>query len=311
MKQSLRLISLLFAAGLLASAQSAMPINPNTIDFVTIVTKRLDDLVSQGTPIFVTIGLNIVNGFGVSVFSLLLIRWAYQSYNHHHISFNPQPVLSFLFLIACVDTMLYYYATPIPGVGVSLSRVPADIARQISGFLDISAYDQLLSRIHDLVNNLEKPSGPLNLMGIFMYAVSFVNILVLQIVLFAVTIFGFVFYWLTAIVGPLFISFLLFPMLRQYFHSWFSVWLRFAFYRIAASCLVYLWSNVLVLVIDQFIGNDYSLRTVYGMAAPFAMLNLAIIVTALRIPHWVDNLFSGSASAGHGGLVPGIVSRIF
>jgi hypothetical protein len=81
MKRIIRLIPLLFAAGLLASAQSAIPINPNTIDFMTIVTKRLDDLVSQGTPIFVSIGLNIVNGFGVSVFTLLLIRWAYQAYN--------------------------------------------------------------------------------------------------------------------------------------------------------------------------------------------------------------------------------------
>jgi hypothetical protein len=311
MKRIIRLIPLLFAAGLLASAQSAIPINPNTIDFMTIVTKRLDDLVSQGTPIFVSIGLNIVNGFGVSVFTLLLIRWAYQAYNSYHITFNPAPIASFLFLIACVDTMLYFYATPIPGVGISLSRLPADIARQMSGFLDLTAYDQLLSRIHNLVNNLEQPSGPLNFIGIFMYAVSFANIIVLQIVLFAVTLFGFIFYWLTAMVGPLFISFLIFPMMRQYFHSWFSVWVRFAFYRIAASCLVYLWSSVLISVIDSFIGNDYSLRTVFGMAGPFAMLNLAIIVTALRIPHWVDNLFSGSASAGHGGLIPGFVSRIF
>jgi type IV secretory pathway VirB6-like protein len=129
--------------------------------------------------------------------------------------------------------------------------------------------------------------------------------------LFAVTLYGFIFYWLTAIVGPLFISFLVFPMTRQYFHSWFSVWIRFAFYRIAASCLVFLWSNVLVFVIDRFIGNDYSLRTVFGMATPFAMLNLAIIATAFRLPHWVDNLFSGSASAGHGGMIPAVVSRMF
>src|SRR3954467_13395290 len=133
MKQLLRLLVLVCLVGIVASAQSAaIPINPATIDYITIVTKTLDDLLLQGTSVFVTIGHNIVYLYGGTVFSLLLIRWGFQTYNHYHVTINFWPIISFLLLLATVNTLLYYYATPIPGVGVALGRIPAEIAREIS-----------------------------------------------------------------------------------------------------------------------------------------------------------------------------------
>jgi TrbL/VirB6 plasmid conjugal transfer protein len=303
MKRTLWVLSLLFAVGLLASAQNAIPMNPNSTDYTGFVSQQLEDLLSVGAPVLVNWGINIVNGFGVSVFSLILIRWAYQSYNHHHVTINFAPIAGFLFLIAVIDTMLYFYATPIPGVGVSFSQLPAQVAREMTSFLDQGVYGALMSRLHVFMTNLQEPTGTLNLMAFFMYGAVFVNITFAETILFGVTIFGYVYYALAVLLGPIFISALMFPIFRQYFHAWLSVLLRFAFYQIAAKALVFIWANVLVNVIDQFIGNDYSLGNAFSMAIPFFMLNVSMFFACLGIPHFVDNLFSGSSSAGHGGLV--------
>jgi hypothetical protein len=67
----------------------------------------------------------------------------------------------------------------------------------------------------------------------------------------------------------------------------------------------------MITVIDTFLAGNYSLSNAFGMTVPFTMMNVAFLVVSLRLPAWVDNVFSGSASAGHGGLVPGMVTRLF
>jgi type IV secretory pathway VirB6-like protein len=313
-KRIIRLIPLLLAVALLASAQNAMPVNPDSTDYTSFVTQRLNDLLSVGAPYLASYGMNIVNSFGGMMFSLLLIRWAYQAYNHHHFTINPAPIVGFLFLIATIDTMLFFYATPIPGVGVSFSQLPAKVAMEITSFLDQGVYSALMSRLHVFMTNLQEPTGTFNLQGFFMYGVVFLNITGAETILFGVTIFGYVYYALAVLLGPIFVSALMFPMFSRYFHSWLSVLLRFAFYQVAAKALVFIWANVLVSVIDQFIGGDYSLSNAFSMAIPFIMLNLSMLFVCFNIPHFVDNLFSGSASAGHGGLsavIPRIASRMF
>jgi len=292
-------------------SQAAIPVNPASIDYFTYVTSQLDLLMNQGSPLFVNLGLDIVNGFAITVFILLLIRLAFQHVSHHHLHVNPWPILGFLFMVAGIDTMLRYYAVPLPGIGVSFSRLPSEITRQMSGFIDVTTYNLLLAKVRDILAKMQQPAGWFAFMDLFVYFLVFINMAFLEAILFLVTIFGFVFYGLTALVGPIFISFLLFPMWRHYFHAWLSTLLRFAFYRVAASALVFIWASAWLKFLNDVAGTDYTLAHLFTMIVPMILLNLAMFLTALRLPAWVDNVFSGSASAGHSGLVPGVVARMF
>jgi hypothetical protein len=165
MRQTIQFVLLLLAGAILASAQNTIPVNPATIDYLTIVTQQLDNMLLSGIPVLVNLGLNIVNGFGLTIFLLLMIRWTYQHFAHHHVHFNVYPLLAFFFLIAFVDTLLYYYANPLPGLGVGLARFPSEVARHISGFLDLQVYNALLERVHNLTVNLQQPTGLFDFMG--------------------------------------------------------------------------------------------------------------------------------------------------
>ena len=311
MRPFLRFSLALLAFTVFATAQNTIPTNPDTTDYSAFVSQQLDDMLLAGSGEMVTLGLNIVNGFGFSVFSLILIRWAYQSYHGHHFQINLQPIAAFLFLIAVIDTMLYFYAVPIPGVGVSFSQLPAKIATEITSFLDQGVYVALMSRLHEFTVKLQEPLGIFNIKELAMYYAVLVCVTFAESLLFAVTIYGYIYYALAALVGPIFVSFLIFPAFRSYFHSWLGTLLRFAFYQIAAKALVFIWANVWIRVFDAGIAGDYSLNNAFAMFIPFCMINLALLGVCFRLPHFVDNLFSGSASAGHGGMIPAVVSRMF
>ena len=299
----LRLIMLGLAVAATGMAQS--------IDYSQFVTSQLDDLVTTGSPLLVNTGLTIVNGFAGTVFILLMIRLAFLQFSHSHLHINVWPILSFMFMVAGIDTMLHFYAQPIPGVGYGLSRLPAEIFLEIAAYIDVSRYTLLNATALKWFGNVQQPGNVLALMDNLIYAFGWINIAFLEAILFIVTIFGYVFYGLTALVGPVFVAALLFPMFRQYFHSWLSTLIRFGFYTVPAAAFVYIWAGAWIKFFNDVAGTDYTLPHLLKMIVPMVMLNLAMFVTALRIPNWVDNVFSGSSSAAGGGLVPGVISKFF
>ncbi len=308
MTRKLLLVRLLLSSLGWAQQNNTIPVNTGSIDMVTYVTAQIDALMAAGSPLLVNLGMNIVTFFAGTMFALLMIRLAFQLFHHHHVILDPWPILGFLFLVAGINTMLYYYATPIPGVGVSFGLLPKEIARYISGFIDVSTYNLLLDRIRQVLVNMQRPTSLLPGMELVIYWFITLNLGFLEAILFLVTIFGFLFYGLTQLVGPLFISFLLFPQFRQYFHGWLGTLIRFAFYKVAASAFIFIWAAAWLKFLDDVAGTNYTLENMLLMIVPMMLLNLATFLTAVRIPAWIDNVFSGGASAGHGGLLP-FISR--
>lgn len=285
--------------GSLCSAQQSQG-----LDELSWVTTQIDALMAAASPMLVTIGLEIVNGFAFTIFVLLMTRLAFQFFHHHHIMIDPWPILGFLFLVAGIDVMLAYYAVPIPGVGISFSSLPDKICHYIAATIDVSSYKLVLGKAQEILTNMQQPSGVFPFMQLAVYWMVWLNMALLEALLFLVTLFGFWFYGLTQLVGPIFVALLLFPVFRQYFHAWLGTLIRFAFYRIAAAGFLFVFCNVWYKFLNDVASASYTLDHMLDMLLPMVLLNLASFLVAIRIPVWVDGVFSGSASAGHGGLIP-------
>ena len=209
---TLGILGLLF--GSLCSAQQSQG-----LDELSWVTTQIDALMAAASPMLVTIGLEIVNGFAFTMFVLLMIRLAFQFFHHHHIMIDPWPIIGFLFLVAGIDVMLAYYAVPIPGLGISFSSLPDKICHYIASTIDVSSYKLVLGKAQEILTNMQQPSGVFPFMQLAVYWMVWFNMALLEALLFLVTIFGFWFYGLTQLVGPIFVALLLFPVFRQYFHA--------------------------------------------------------------------------------------------
>jgi hypothetical protein len=69
---------------------------------------------------------------------------------------------------------------------------------------------------------------------------------------------------------------------------------------VVASALVFVWTNVLVNFIDHSIHGDYTLAHFFILLVPLGMLNIGLIFSAFRITSFVDDSFTGAATAGSG-----------
>ncbi len=294
-----RLLTLGTLGVLFGSLCSAQP-----LDELGWVTGQIDALMAAASPMLVTIGLEIVNGFAGVMFILLMVRLSFQIFHHHHIIIDPWPILSFLFLVAGIDVMLKYYATPLPGVGISFSSLPDAICHYIATAIDVSTYDLVMGKAQEILTNMQQPTGMFPYMQLSVYWFVWLQMAVLDALLFLVTLYGFWFSGITRLVGPIFVALLLFPMFRHYFHSWLGTLIRFAFYKIAAAGFLFVFCNVWYKFLTDVASGGYTLNHMLDMLVPMMLLNLASFLVALRIPVWIDGVFSGSATAGHGGIVP-------
>ena len=141
----------------------------------------------------------------------------------------------------------------------------------------------------------------------------FLDMLLIEGILFGVTILGFIAVGIGSVMGPLFVPWLVIPRLSWLFWNWVSFMLQYSFYQVVASALVYVWTNVLVTFIDSSIHGDYTLAHFLTLLVPLGVLNVGMIFSVLKVSGFCSDLFKGTASAGSGMVssVAGVVSGVF
>src|ERR1039457_1739110 len=123
-----------------------------------------------------------------------------------------------------------------------------------------------------------------------------------EIVLFLETSFAIVALGIGALLGPIFIALYLLPFswAKQLFWSWFHAMIKYAFYRVFASALVFIWATAEMAFITQMFGGKLSFGSWSASILGLLVFNVACGILCLRLPRLVSDFTGGSASAGGG-----------
>lgn len=255
-----------------------------------VVAQSIIELLSTHNDLFLDLGRRLFRGFAVILLAWFGVKAALSAADG-----GPGfPVAKFAGLVMTIAfgyAMITYYASPIPGIGVSFSHLITDQAHVLAQRLEAAQVQEVEQGLNDLYLGLEQPSI-LDILSIIRYVLVAFLVTAARGVLVAVIAFGWIATAIAVLVGPIFIPFFIVPQLDWLFWGWLKAFIQYAFYRVIAQAFVFVFGNLL-LHFTRAVPPPYTMEMIVFTYAQLVVLLLAFIYGMLKVPSLVNSLFTG------------------
>jgi type IV secretory pathway VirB6-like protein len=214
--------------------------------------------------------------------------------------FSVAKFVEFVVIASFAYTLIEFYDSTIPGVGNSFKDFITIGANSLANMIGQDSVNQLNQTITGMQNQLG--SGILKAIMNEYYAIVMVLVQVLLGV-FSATIAAIIAYGaigaaVAAILGPIFIPFLLVEKLSFLFWGWLRAFIGFSFYKVVAAAVLAILGHLYTLYYTSLVPLDIStLITKLPLLILLILVNLYIL---FKIPAITASIFSGH-TGGHGG----------
>jgi hypothetical protein len=207
-------------------------------------------------------------------------------------------LVKFIFFLSFGYALCYYYSTPIPGIGSSLTGLVTEQADYISAKLDrgnITAMQLSAAQFSAQQAGPAYIKGP---MSYLYYSVALFLYCTLTAVTYIVILYGLVAQKILLMLGPFFVPWFIVPRMDWLMWGWLKAFLQFSFYQVIATCVVTIVGGAFVQLMATV---TYPLEV--GRFVVVAVYFLVAILAILKVPQLTASLFTGSAGGGDGGIV--------
>ena len=194
--------------------------------------------------------------------------------------------IKLLLLIATCKYLIYSY----PDFLTHISGFSSAMAVKIQANVDTDFFSHLVK----IIDGIEKP-GFANILLSIIYALMYCLFAVLKAIVWFIIGFGFLAQGVIAVLGPLFIPFIMVPKLDFLFWGWFKSLLQYSFYPIIANAFIYVLAHF---VTAAHIYQNISTSQLLSSFAPVAAIFLIGIFSMAKVPTLVNHIFSGMSGAG-------------
>lgn len=260
------------------------------IDPFAATTAAVTQLLVRHGDLLVPLGLHLAHGLAIIMLAWYGIQRALTSSDGEP-RLGMASLVQLLWLIAIALTMLRYYRLPMPGVGASVSQVITDQPLYLAHVIETTQVQMLSERLAALFSDLERPLT-LNAVHFAGYLLVSLAITAARVALLAVTAFGLVATGVAALLGPVFIPFLIVPALDWLFWGWLKSLIQYAFYQVVAQAFAYVFGTVLINFLDVF-PPPYTIDRILVGGFHLVFLLLAFTYGMLQVPSLTNSLFSG------------------
>jgi len=266
-------------------------------------------LTEHGTP-FAQLGLNI---FRTITIVMIVIAGSRIAFSDHH-SLHKLRTLAGLILTVWIMLTLYTRPSPLLG-GYSFSEAIPRSAFGMADLVGTTTQQQMLAKLYQLTNGIAGMSSFsfFHVRDFIIYLIITLLIALLELAMFIVVGFGYLALGAVLVIGPILIPFMIVPKLDFLFWSWLKALIKYSFYPVVG--------NIILLGICQIMLSilNTTLPTAGQIAITIAQIPILVVVFSaglyaiFKIPGLVQDIFSGTASAG-GGLqaaITGMVMKAF
>lgn len=283
------------------------------MDLLGWIVQSCDNLTGNVAPTIDALGLHMCIAMATIMLVWFGVQEAFAS-AHGGTGFHVGKFLSFFVLITFAYTLVRFYDSPIPGIGYSLKGFINGGAQQLVGVIGTDSASSILNTLQQT----ESQEGPgmmstlMNPYNSIIYALVQVLIAGLSGVVSLIIAYGAVASSIIALVGPIFIPFLVFDKLEFLFWGWFRAFLGFSFYKVIAAAALS--------ILAQLLAHYYALLPGFvdptSMIRQLPLLILLVMVSGfilLKIPTMTASLFSGHVGGhgiGAGGLITAAILRM-
>src|SRR5579859_1666519 len=270
----------------------------------SIIRNDIVALFTQNADLFQLLGLNLFRAFAT-----ILIVWAGVKSALSAASGGPgfdfAKFADFLLVLTFGYAMIRYYATPIPGLGVSFYHLITDQAFILADRIGAQAQNDLILKLESLIQAITTwKLAAFSEYIVFLTILLIVLLAAIELVIFAVISFGYIAIGVLTLVGPIFIPFFIVPRLDFLFWGWLKSFFQYAFYPVIANAFIFVIAKLLLELLSPYTATSFT-DFAYAMAKlPFLEIVLgAGVYGILKIPVLVNHIFSGSSGEGGGGMI--------
>lgn len=278
-------------------------------EVLTYISNGCQALLSGTSPTVDVIGMRMLLGLATIMMVWFGVQEALAS-AHGGSGFHMGKFLNFVMLLSVAYAFVYYYNSSIPGVGYSLTGF---IRQGTSSLADTIGTDQANTMMQAIQKTLSE-SGPAMISMtqpylLLVYAITQVMLAILSALIAAIIAYGAIAATILALVGPIFIPFMVFEKTEFLFWGWLKAYISFSFYKVIAAATM----SVLGQMFFGFYQGVASINSDQSQAAKnFPILLLLIIINAFiltKIPAITASIFSGHTGGHDGGV--GLVKGLF
>ena len=171
-----------------------------------------------------------------------------------------------LLIVSFGYSLIAFYESPLPGIGVSFSNLITDQAFYFQSVLEARSFDNIYQHFDDLSSRFIQPDA-WSILANLIYWIVLLLIAFAKAISLAVIAFGLIASAVCALLGPLFVPFFIVPKLDWLFWGWFKAFIQYSFVPGRRDRVPHGVRAVRVSVRDHLASDDYP-GGIWGLRAP-------------------------------------------
>jgi hypothetical protein len=259
-------------------------------DPIGVVQQAIVALLTTHEPQFLAIGMRLFMSLATTMLAWHGIRLMFAGGE------TGERIVGFAKLVLMISfgyAMITFYESPIPGMGTSFSNLITDQAGYLASILSARSIQDAQQTLSALWNALEQPD-PWSILANLLYWTMLIVIGLAQFAVMFVVSFGMIASAVCALLGPIFIPFLIVPALEWLFWNWLKAFVQYSFMPVVANAFIFVFERFLTRYLQTLPpGLRLEDQLLYGVHA--IMILVTFTVGVLLVPSLTRSIFSGSS----------------
>src|SRR5438552_9925663 len=267
-----------------------MPPQPR-LAIVASIQQAITTLLTTYEPEFLRFGYSLFLAFAtiLIVWEGIGIMLRRGSLGDHMFSFAK------LLVTICFGySLIVFYESPLPGIGVSFSNLITDQTHEFANILDARSLELVFDHLDQLWQQFLQPDA-WSILANLLYWLLLIVVTLAKVVSLAVVAFGLIASAVCALVGPIFVPFFIVPKLDWLFWSWFKAFIQYSFVPVIALAFLMVFERFIfqyLTTLPPGITEDQYM--LYGIQA--LVVIGVFTVGILLVPSLTSSIFSGGGS---------------
>jgi hypothetical protein len=264
-----------------------MPSQPR-LAIIATIQEAITQLLTTYEPEFLRFGYSMFLSFATILIAWQGIRIMLSGESLNESLFGFAKLLLF---ISFGYSLIAFYESPLPAIGVSFSNLITDQTHYFSNILDARSLEMIFEHLDELWAHFIQPDA-WSILANLLYWLLLIVVTLAKVISLAIVAFGLIASAVCALLGPIFVPFFIVPKLDWLFWSWFKAFVQYSFVPVVAFAFLMIFERFVfkyLTTLPQGITED--LYLVYGLQALVIMGTF--VVGILLVPSLTSSIFSG------------------
>ena len=260
------------------------------LNLLPTIQQAITTLLTVHEPEFLRFGFGLFVAFATIVLAWEGIRLMFSSEPLNDKMFDFAKTLLF---VSFGYTLITFYESPLPGIGVSFSNLITDQAFYFQSVLEARAFDNIYHHFDELYAHFLQPDA-WSILANLIYWTVLILVAVAKALSLAVIAFGLIASAVCGLLGPIFVPFFIVPKLDWLFWGWLKSFIQYSFIPVVAIAFMMIFERFVYRYVTSLPPTITSAEYgVYGLQS--AAVIITFCVGIVLVPSLTNSIFSGSS----------------